>query len=76
MADENSNRPPEEPTTPTEDPKVSPNYTGVQPPPSWEYRKNFKVTDRMIEIVSLTIDASRAEIRRLRRKVEKLQYGA
>ena len=45
-------------------------------PPAWEYRKNFKVVDKMQKIVELTVEVSRAEIRRLRRQIDKLTYGS
>lgn len=45
------------------------------PPPQWERRTSFKINDRMKDIVEKTIDVSRAEVVRLRRKLEKLQYG-
>lgn len=46
------------------------------PPPTWEYRKNFKVVDKMQKIVELTVEVSRAEIKRLRRQIDKLTYGS
>ncbi len=49
--------------------------TPENPAPQWEYRTNMKVVERMRNIVNLTIDASKAEIAQLRRKIEKLQYG-
>ncbi len=49
--------------------------TGEQQAPAWEYRKNFHVTDRLKDVVGLTIDASKAEIARLRKRIDKLTYG-
>lgn len=46
------------------------------PPPSWEYRTNMKVTERLKEVVNLTIDVSKAEIARCRRQIDKLTYGS
>ena len=48
----------------------------ANPQPSWEYRKNFKVVDKMVNIVNLTIDVSKSEITRLRRQIDKLTYGS
>jgi hypothetical protein len=44
--------------------------------PSWEYRKNMKITERLINIVNLSKDVTQAEIARLRKKIDKLTYGS
>jgi len=44
--------------------------------PQWEYRTSMKVTDRLKSIVTATIDATKAERDRLRKKMEKLTYGS
>jgi hypothetical protein len=46
------------------------------PTPQWEYRTSMKVTERLKTIVSATIDATKAERDRLRKKMEKLTYGS
>lgn len=46
-----------------------------KPPPQWERRTSFKINDRMKVIVEKTIDVAKDEVVRLRRKLEKLQYG-
>lgn len=46
------------------------------PPPQWERRTSFKINDRMRDVVEQTIDVTRGEIVKLRRKIEKLQYGS
>jgi len=44
--------------------------------PAWEHKKRFGIHDRMKEIILLSKDASEKEIKRLKRKVRKLQYGS
>lgn len=60
MSDEN--KPKEEPAAPEA--------------PKWEYKKEFGINTQMREVVRLTISASEAEMKLLRRKLEKLQYGS
>jgi hypothetical protein len=48
---------------------------GLQPG-VWQYRKTLKINQKMANVVNLTIDAARAEIKTLRRKVDKLTYGS
>jgi hypothetical protein len=67
MTEENEN-----PTEVVEDVPPPP----ATPPPQWEYRTNFKVNDRMKDIVNLSIEVSKAEIKRLRKKIDKLTYGS
>jgi hypothetical protein len=47
-----------------------------KPKPQWEYRKNFKINERMKHIVNLTIQATNSEIKSMRRKIDKLKYGS
>lgn len=46
------------------------------PAPKWERRETMKVTERLKEVVSLSVEVSKAEVTRLRRKIEKLTYGS
>ncbi len=46
------------------------------PQANWEYRDDFKINDRMREIIHLTREAAEAEINSLKRKLRKLQYGS
>lgn len=46
------------------------------PPPKWERRETMKATEQLKEIVKLSIEVSRVEVSRLRRKIEKLTYGS
>jgi hypothetical protein len=48
---------------------------GLQPG-VWQYRKTLKINQRMAHVVNLTIEATKAEIKVLRRKVDKLTYGS
>lgn len=81
-----------EPADPQPEPQVEPTEPSAEPqaaadpadgaqaknvePPTWEYRKNFKVVDKMKHIVNLSIDVSKAEIEQLRKRIEKLTYGS
>ena len=86
MTEENEaqNPPTESEVAPEADPQpeaqASPPEAEAQaqanPQPEWEYRKNFKIVDKMKNIVNLTIDVTRAEQARLRRQIEKLTYGS
>ena len=44
--------------------------------PKWERKSEFGINTQMREVVRLTISASEAEIKLLRRKLERLQYGS
>jgi hypothetical protein len=44
--------------------------------PKWEYKTEFGINTQMREVVRLTVSATEAEIKLLRRKLEKLQYGS
>ncbi len=57
-------------STQDEDPKPE------TPPPAWEKRDNFKINEHMADVIRKTIDVSEAELKRLRRRLEKLQYGS
>jgi hypothetical protein len=43
--------------------------------PEWKHKKDFGINVKMREILKLTIEASTAERDRLKRKLDKLQYG-
>jgi sugar-specific transcriptional regulator TrmB len=45
-------------------------------PPKWEYRQNFGINNKMKEVIEKTVEATEAELSHLRKKLEKLQYGA
>jgi hypothetical protein len=61
------------PEAPADEPPAEP---PAPPPPQWEYRTGFKVVGRMKEIIHLSIEVSNAEIRMLRKKIDKLTYGS
>lgn len=44
--------------------------------PSWEYRDEFKINQRMKEMVHLAVEATESELAALRRKLDRLTYGA
>lgn len=60
----------EETTEETPDVEVGPE------PPKWEYRKSFKINERMKEVIGLTIKVTESELAVLRRKLDKLTYGS
>jgi hypothetical protein len=45
-------------------------------PPKWEHKTEFGINKQMREVLRLTISASEAELKVLRRKLEKLTYGS
>lgn len=45
-------------------------------PPSWEYKTEFGINTKLKDIVGKTIDATTAEIDRLKRQLDKLTYGS
>ena len=65
----------EDTKTPPETPSAEPQPEGPLPP-QWEYRRNFKITEKMKNIVNLTMEATQSEIKRLRKRIDKLTYGA
>lgn len=72
MKNESDQKPPQE-TTP-EDP--TPNGAeGEESRFNWEYRNEFRVNTQMRDLVQLTRVVTETEIDRLRRKLEKLNYG-
>jgi len=46
------------------------------PPGVWQYRRTLKINQRLVHVCNLTIDATKMEIKALRRKVDKLTYGS
>ena len=47
-----------------------------EPKPEWKYKTELGVNKQMKEVIQATLDVTKAEIERLRRKVEKLTYGS
>jgi hypothetical protein len=43
--------------------------------PSWEYKNDFGINVKMKEMLKATLVASESELDRLRKKLNKLQYG-
>lgn len=43
--------------------------------PSWEYKSDFGINVKMKEMLKATLVASESELDRLRKKLNKLQYG-
>ena len=41
----------------------------------WQHKTEFEINKRMKEVIKLTIEASEEELVRLRKKLERLQYG-
>lgn len=41
----------------------------------WKYQKEFPIQGRMREVIKLTIEATKAELEKNRKKLRKLQYG-
>ena len=66
MSEENAQAPtPEEtPSTETEKPKAT-----------WEYKKRFGIIGEMEKVIDMTLSATQAEIKALKRKLDKLTYG-
>lgn len=71
MSDEIKSDPPGDDATSKEEP-----VAGERPPPTWEYREEFRINAQMREMLHLAKKVTEAEIDRLRRKVEKLTYGS
>jgi hypothetical protein len=44
--------------------------------PAWEFRKEFKISGQMKEVIQLSMNAAESELKVLRRKLEKLHYGS
>lgn len=44
--------------------------------PAWERRDQFKINDRLREVVLLSKKAAEEEVARLKRQLEKIQYGS
>lgn len=44
--------------------------------PKWEHKTSFGITGQMKQVIELAMSASQAELKVLRRKLEKLQYGS
>lgn len=47
----------------------------VKPKLSWEHKTEFGINTKMKEILKLTLAAAQAERDRLKKKLDKLQYG-
>jgi hypothetical protein len=47
----------------------------VKPKATWEYKTEFAINTRMKEILKMTLVAAQAERDRLKKKLDKLQYG-
>lgn len=45
-------------------------------PPKWEHKTEFGINTKLKDIVSKAIDASSAEVERLKRQIDKLTYGS
>ena len=45
-------------------------------PPSWEHKTEFEINRRLKDIVVKAIDASGAEVERLKRQLDRLTYGS
>ena len=48
----------------------------AKPKAHWEYKTEFRVNTEMKKVIDLTIKVSEAEIESLKRKLDKLTYGA
>jgi|WetSurSiteA1Bulk_404760.scaffolds.fasta_scaffold308405_2 hypothetical protein len=44
--------------------------------PQWEYRKTFKINERMKEVLTLTKGVAEQEVAGLRKKLDRLTYGS
>jgi hypothetical protein len=44
--------------------------------PSWEFKKTFGINQEMKKVIQMTIAATQSEIVSLKRKLDKLTYGA
>jgi hypothetical protein len=47
-----------------------------KPKAEWRFRNRFPIQDRMVEIITLTIEATDKELARLRRKLERTRLGS
>jgi hypothetical protein len=47
----------------------------VKPKVNWEYKTEFGINTKMKEILKMTLTAAQAERDRLKKKLDKLQYG-
>lgn len=56
--------------------EVSPEEGAEEPKAAWEYKEEFEVNRRMKEVIGLTIEATQAELKVLRRKLNKMTYGS
>lgn len=63
----------EEDTTPPEIPSEEPKVEGP-PRAEWKYKTEFGIVNEMRNVLQLTLAASEAELKMLRRKLQKLQY--
>lgn len=45
-------------------------------PPSWEYKTEFGVNQKLKDVVTKAIDVTSTEIDRLKRQLDKLTYGS
>lgn len=63
---------------PAEAPAAEASGTPKDEPPKveWKFKRNLGINEEMKKVIGLTIEASNAEIASLRRKLEKLTYGA
>ena len=48
----------------------------VEQQAKWKHQKEFPIQGRMREVVKLTIEATKAELEKNRKKLRKLQYGS
>jgi len=60
---------------PVEEPKVEEAKAEGPKPPEWEYKKDFKINEKMRDIVQKTITVSEAQIEFYRKKLDRLTYG-
>lgn len=52
------------------------NKTPEEKPPQWQYKEDFAINAKLKEVIERTAEATTAEIDNLKRKLEKLTYGA
>lgn len=75
MSDENNASEAPEATAPPSDPSSTP--PGDETPKvEWKFKRNLGINEEMKKVIGLTIDAANSEIASLRRKLERLTYGA
>jgi len=64
-------------TTPPEPPAAeAPPTEGAPEPPRWEYKSEFAIHTQMRAVIEKTMDLTVSEIEVLKRKLDKLTYGA